>query len=93
MYECTPQEIGQALGVIIGLRSQFYHVPSDEPKDKPTGEKKRKKRLTANDLYQLVVGEIGISRHEFLYEVTFWEGTAHHSGLQKTRPLHTAAVS
>jgi hypothetical protein len=42
MYECTPQEIGQALGVIIGLRSQFYHVPTDEPKDKPTGEKKEK---------------------------------------------------
>ena len=42
MYECTPQEIGQALGVIIGLRSQFYHVPTDEPEDKPTGEKKEK---------------------------------------------------
>ena len=42
MYECTPQEIGQALGVIIGLRSQFYQVPTDEPKDKPTGEKKEK---------------------------------------------------
>jgi hypothetical protein len=24
-------------------------------------------------LYQLVVGEIGISRREFLYDVTFWE--------------------
>ena len=35
MYECTPQEIGVALGTIIGLRSQFYHVPSDEPQDKP----------------------------------------------------------
>jgi len=35
MYECTPQEIGVALGTIIGLRSQFYHVPSDEPEDKP----------------------------------------------------------
>ena len=42
MYECTPQEIGQALGVIIGLRSQFYNVPTDEPEDKPTGEKKEK---------------------------------------------------
>ena len=42
MYECSPQEIGQALGVIIGLRSQFYHIPSDEPQDKPTGEKKEK---------------------------------------------------
>ena len=42
MYECTPQEIGQALGVIIGLRSQFYHVPSDEPQDKPAEGKKEK---------------------------------------------------
>lgn len=42
MYECTPQEIGQALGVIIGLRSQFYHVPTDEPKDKPAEGKKGK---------------------------------------------------
>ena len=42
MYECTPQEIGQALGVIIGLRSQFYHVPSDEPQDKPADGKKEK---------------------------------------------------
>lgn len=42
MYECTPQEIGQALGVIIGLRSQFYHVPTDEPKDKPADGKEEK---------------------------------------------------
>lgn len=42
MYECTPQEIGMALGVIIGLRSQFYHVPSDEPKEK-TAEGKESK--------------------------------------------------
>lgn len=42
MYECTPQEIGQALGVIIGLRSQFYHVPTEEPQDKPAEGKKGK---------------------------------------------------
>ena len=42
MYECTPQEIGQALGVIIGLRSQFYHVPTDEPQYKPAEGKKGK---------------------------------------------------
>ena len=42
MYECSPQEIGTTLGTIIGLRSQFYHVPTDEPKDKPTGEKEEK---------------------------------------------------
>ena len=35
MYHCTPQEIGQALGTVLGLRGQFYHIPADEPKDKP----------------------------------------------------------
>ena len=29
--------------------------------------------MTAHDLYQLFVGEIGIPRREFLYELTFWE--------------------
>lgn len=42
MYECTPQELGVALGTIIGLRSQFYHVPSDEPGDKPADGKEEK---------------------------------------------------
>ena len=42
MYECTPQEIGMALGIILGLRSQFYHVPSDEPQDKPADGKEEK---------------------------------------------------
>lgn len=40
MSVATPQEIGQALGTIIGLRSEFYHVPSDEPKDKEESNKK-----------------------------------------------------
>lgn len=34
MFECSPQELGVALGTIIALRAQFYHVPADEPKDK-----------------------------------------------------------
>ena len=34
LYESTPQEIGQALGTVIGLRSKFYHIPSGEPEDK-----------------------------------------------------------
>ena len=42
MYECTPQEIGKALGTIIALRSEFYHVPSEEPKDKPADGKEEK---------------------------------------------------
>lgn len=40
MYECTPQEIGQALGIIIGMRQMFYHVPVGEPEDKePKGNR------------------------------------------------------
>ena len=40
MYECTPQEIGHALGIIIGLRQMFYHVPVGEPEDKePKGKR------------------------------------------------------
>lgn len=45
MYECTPQEIGKALGTLLGLRVEFYHVPSDEPKDKePKGERKYRRK-------------------------------------------------
>lgn len=40
MSVATPQEIGQALGTIIGLRAEFYHVPSDEPKDKEEANEK-----------------------------------------------------
>lgn len=48
MYECTPQEIGMALGVIIGLRTNFYHVPSDEPEDKePKGKRVTRKQKNA----------------------------------------------
>lgn len=36
MREATPIEITTALGTIIVLRSQFYHVPEGEPKDKPS---------------------------------------------------------
>ena len=38
MHEATPPEIGTALGTIIALRAQFYHVADDEPKDKPAAE-------------------------------------------------------
>lgn len=44
MYHCTPQELGVALGTILGLRSQFYHLPSDEPEEKePKGKRKNRK--------------------------------------------------
>ena len=43
MYDATSEEIGMALGTIIGLRAEFYHVPKGEPEDKPEkGGKKRK---------------------------------------------------
>lgn len=35
MYRATAEEIGKALGVIIGLRAEFYHIPPGEPEDKP----------------------------------------------------------
>lgn len=34
MYDATSKEIGMALGIIIGLRAEFYHIPSGEPEDK-----------------------------------------------------------
>jgi hypothetical protein len=33
MNEAAPQDIGLALGTLISLRSEFYHVPSGEPSD------------------------------------------------------------
>ena len=42
MYECTPNEIAVTLGTILALKSQFYHIPSDEPEDK--GQKKGGKK-------------------------------------------------
>lgn len=35
MYRATSKEIGNALGVVIGLRADFYHIPAGEPEDKP----------------------------------------------------------
>lgn len=35
MYRATAEEIGNALGVIIGLRAEFYRIPTGEPEDKP----------------------------------------------------------
>ena len=43
MYDATSEEIGMALGTIIGLRAEFYHIPSGEPEDKPKeGDKDEK---------------------------------------------------
>jgi hypothetical protein len=43
MYDCQPEEIGIALGTVLNLYAEFYHLPKDEPKDKePKGGRKRK---------------------------------------------------
>ena len=44
MYECKPEELGTALGVVLGLRGQFYAVPSGEPEDKPDGKAAKKRK-------------------------------------------------
>ena len=33
--EATPVEIGTAMLTILSMRSEFYHVPTGEPEDKP----------------------------------------------------------
>lgn len=35
MKEATPNDVGTALGIILSLRAEFYHVPKGEPEDKP----------------------------------------------------------
>ena len=43
MYNAEPTEIGLALGTVLNLYAEFYHLPKDEPKEKePKGGKKRK---------------------------------------------------
>ena len=42
MNDCTPLELGTALGTIITLWAQFYHIPAGEPKEKPTKGKGKK---------------------------------------------------
>jgi hypothetical protein len=43
LYRCEPEELGIALGTIINMYAEFYHIPKDEPKDKePKRGKKRK---------------------------------------------------
>lgn len=47
MNHATPQELGMALGTVIGLRAEFYHVPAGEPEDKPAKGKGGKNRKNA----------------------------------------------
>lgn len=43
--------------------------------------------MTAYDYYQLFVGEIGMSRHEFLYEVDAWEANLINEGYLRRNAL------
>ena len=38
IYNASPLEIGTALGTLIVLRADFYHIPAAEPKDKEEGD-------------------------------------------------------
>lgn len=41
----TPTELATAILTIIGMRSEFYHVPKDEPEEKePKGKRVSRKR-------------------------------------------------
>jgi hypothetical protein len=44
-----------------------------KPRQKKSEGEEKGDILSAADVYELVVGEIGFSRREFLYEVEFWE--------------------
>ena len=44
--------------------------------------------MTACDLYQQFVGEMGISRQEFLYEIRFWEARRIIRGYKMRHVLH-----
>ena len=44
MYETKPEEMGTALGVVLGRRGQFYAVPTGEPEDKPDGKAAKKRK-------------------------------------------------
>lgn len=44
MYRTTSEDIGLALGTVIGLRIDFYHVPTGEPEDKTEKQKGKKRK-------------------------------------------------
>ena len=44
MYDARPEELGTALGVVLGLRGQFYAIPTGEPEDKTEGKAAKKRK-------------------------------------------------
>ena len=43
MYEVSPDDMGTAIGTIIGLWLEFNHIPKDEPEDKPSSDEDKEK--------------------------------------------------
>lgn len=44
MYRAEPLEIGTALGIILSLRAEFYHLPAGESEEKKDGAKPKKRK-------------------------------------------------
>ena len=71
--EATPEEFGAAIASVINLWKAFYKVPNQRAETSKKDGQEGKKLTTAHSIYQLLVGEIGIPRRDFLYEIDFWE--------------------
>ena len=89
LIHMSPLELGKAVLAIISMRLEFYKVPDQESGEKKTekkGKGKGKKLTTAHEIYQLLVGEIKVSRREFLYEPSgFWEVDAIIKGYRRRK--------
>ena len=47
--------------------------------------------MTACDYYEIFVGNIGISRHEFLYDIRYWEARRIYNGfMRRNRDMWSA---
>ena len=73
MFNAQPQEIIDAFTTIISLYNDWYQLPKQVAKKAEKRRCQGKKLTTAHDIYTLFVGEIGIPRREFLYDLQYWE--------------------
>ena len=73
------KQIGAVYNTIVEMAAEFStshqqrKKEAEQPAAEDKGGEKPKKLTTAHELFQLLVGEIGISRHEFYYELRWWE--------------------
>lgn len=47
IFHATPDELGLAVGTIVGLYIEFYKMPVSEPEDKPNGKRITRKSKNA----------------------------------------------